>query len=238
MSMQVISEDHFTTGVYYKPGRHTLDRRSMGTRYAVAAIRILVNPADPKDLERVHKLQDAIKVEQASPGKFEVKNWDRASQKKIRDSLLTLGSTLPDSRRMFGARGEVNPIRHLIGSALAWGGNPEKDAVYLNVTPSLNDGKAAYRLTVGDVPVDGFWSVSVYDEAGYFKPNAENAYTINNVTAQKGADGTITIRFGGDASAPNYLPITRGWNYMVRLYRPRKEVLDGSWKFPEARVAK
>jgi hypothetical protein len=29
------------------------------------------------------------------------------------------------------------------------------------------------------------------------------------------------------------LPITPGWNYIVRLYRPRKEVLDGSWTFPE-----
>lgn len=35
-------------------------------------------------------------------------------------------------------------------------------------------------------------------------------------------------------SAPNYLPIMPGWNYTVRLYRPRKELLDGVWKFPEA----
>jgi hypothetical protein len=26
----------------------------------------------------------------------------------------------------------------------------------------------------------------------------------------------------------------KDWNYMVRLYRPRKEILDGTWKFPEA----
>jgi hypothetical protein len=83
--------------------------------------------------------------------------------------------------------------------------------------------------------VDGFWSVSVYDAAGYFKPNSANAYTLNNVTAKKGADGSITVTFGGDGSAENSLPITPGWNYIVRLYRPRKEVLDGSWKFPEAR---
>ena len=83
MSMQVINEDHFTTAVFYGPASHTLDRRSMGTRYVVAAIRILVNPADPKDLERVHKLQDAIKVEQADLGKFEVPTWDRASQRKV-----------------------------------------------------------------------------------------------------------------------------------------------------------
>ncbi len=25
----------------------------------------------------------------------------------------------------------------------------------------------------------------------------------------------------------------KGWNYTVRLYRPREDILDGSWKFPE-----
>ncbi len=28
----------------------------------------------------------------------------------------------------------------------------------------------------------------------------------------------------------------KGWNYMVRLYRPRKEILNGTWKFPEAKL--
>ena len=146
----------------------------------------------------MHALQNAIKASQKSAGKFEVPNWDQASQKKTREALLTLGSTLPDSRRMFGARGRVDPVRHLIGSAMAWGGNPEEDAIYLNVTPARNDGKTVYRLTVKDVPVDGFWSISVYAAAGYFKPNAANAYTLNDVTARKGADGSITVVFGGD----------------------------------------
>ncbi len=26
----------------------------------------------------------------------------------------------------------------------------------------------------------------------------------------------------------------KGWNYTVRLYRPRAEILDGTWKFPGA----
>jgi hypothetical protein len=41
-----------------------------------------------------------------------------------------------------------------------------------------------------------------------------------------------TIRFGGDSKADNFLPIVKGWNYIVRLYRPKKEILDGSWTFP------
>jgi hypothetical protein len=239
MSMQVIDEDHYVPAVVYGKGKYTFTREQIGTRYVVMAIRTLVDPANPKDLEQVHTLQDAIKVEQKDTGRFEVPRWDQASQKKVREALLLLGSTLPDSRRMFGPRDQVDPVRHLIGSAMAWGGNPEKDAIYLNVTPSRNDGATVYRLNVKDVPVDGFWSISVYNAEGYFQPNPANAYTLNNLTAKKDEDGSITVQFGGyDGQTPNCLPITPGWNYLVRLYRPRKDILDGTWKFPEARPAR
>ena len=46
--------------------------------------------------------------------------------------------------------------------------------------------------------------------------------------------GSVTVRFGGPGDEPNHLPITAGWNYLVRLYRPRPEILDGSWTFPVA----
>lgn len=88
---------------------------------------------NPKDIEQVRALQDAIKVSQKAPSKFEVLNWDQASQKKVRDALLVLATTLPDFRHAFGKKGQVDPVRHLIGSAAAWGGNPDKDATYLNI---------------------------------------------------------------------------------------------------------
>ncbi|WP_378946526.1 DUF1254 domain-containing protein [Mesorhizobium sp. ANAO-SY3R2] len=235
MSMQVIDEDQYTPQVIYGPGSHTLSKDNIGTRYAVAAVRTLVDPNDAKDVEAVHALQDAIKVEQSGgPGKFEVPKWDPDSQKKVREALLVLASTLPDTNRMFGTKDQVDPVRRLIGSASAWGGNPEKEATYLNVTPSKNDGKTVYRLDVKDVPVDGFWSVSVYNVKGYFEPNPENAYTLNNITAKTDKDGSVAVQFGGcDGKIANCLPITSGWNYLVRLYRPRAEVLNGTWEFPK-----
>jgi hypothetical protein len=45
-------------------------------------------------------------------------------------------------------------------------------------------------------------------------------------------DGSYTIHFGGDPKRVNDLPITEGWNYAVRMYQPRREILDGSWRFP------
>jgi hypothetical protein len=233
MSLQVITEDHFSPAVYYGAGSHTFTRADIGTRYVMLAIRTLTDPTEPKDAKRVHALQDAIKVSQAKPGTFEVPNWDPESQKKVREALGVLGSTIPDSRNMFGSKDQVKPIRHLIGSAIAWGGNPEKEATYLNVTPAANDGKVVHKLTVKDVPVDGFWSINVYNAKGYFEPNSLNAYSLNNLTAKKAKDGTVTVQFGGcDGKVPNCLPITPGWNYIVRLYRPKPEVLDGTWKFP------
>ncbi len=161
-------------------------------------------------------------------------DWDPATQKKVRDALLTLASTLPDFKRAFGTKEQVDPIRHLIGTAAAWGGNPDKDATYLNFTPAGNDGSTVYKLSVKDVPVDAFWSISVYNAAGYFEKNPQNAYSINNLTAKKSDDGLIAIQFGGcDGKIPNCLPIMKGWNYTVRLYRPRAEILNGKWKFPE-----
>jgi hypothetical protein len=181
-------------------------------------------------------LQDAIKVEQpGGPGKFEIPNWDQSSQKKVRDALLVLASTLQDFKGAFGTKDEVDPVRHLIGAAAAWGGNPSKDAIYLNVTPPKNVGTTVYKLDVKDVPVDGFWSVTVYNVQGYLQANPYNAYSLNNLTAKKNDDGAVAIQFGGcDDKIPNCLPTTQGWNYTVRLYRPRSEILDGSWKFPEA----
>ena len=235
MSLQIVSEDHYVPAVYYGAGSHTLTRQNVGTRYVLAAIRTLVDPNDPKDLEKVRALQDAIKVSQKDVGKFEIPNWDQASQKDIRSALLVLNNHTGGFAHAFGPKGQVDPVRHLIGTAAAWGGNPDKDATYLSVTPAKNDGTTIYKLHVKDVPINAFWSVSVYDAKGYFEKNTYNAYSLNDITAKKDTDGAVIIQFGGcDGKIPNCLPIMPGWNYTVRLYRPRPAILNGSWKFPQA----
>lgn len=235
MTMMAIDQDHNVYSVVYGKGIYSYARERVGTRYVLLAVRILIDPTNPQDVEQVHALQDAIKISRRSVGCFEVPRWDEASRKSVREALLVLNSSLPDLRRAFGAPGHVDPVRHLIATAAAWGGNPDRDAVYLNVTPAKNDGVTVYRLIVRDVPVDGFWSVSVYDAKGYFQKNSLDRYALNDLTAKRRPDGSVAIQFGGcEANAPNCLPITPGWNYMVRLYRPRPEILNGKWRFPEA----
>lgn len=237
-SMFAIDQDEYVPMVVYDAGDYSFAREKIGTRYVLIGVRTLVDPENPDDVKQVHALQDAIKVDQATPGRFEVPNWDLASQKVVRDALLVLNATLPDMRHAFGRKSDVDPIRHLVGAASAWGGNPDKEAIYLNVTPTRNDGNTVYKLNVKDVPVDGFWSISLYDAQGYFVKNSFDAYTLNNITAKKNTDGSVTVQFGGcDGKIPNCLPIVPGWNYIVRLYRPRAEVLNGTWIFPEAVLA-
>ncbi len=106
ISMQVISEDHYTPMVVYEPGRTTLTKDIVGTRYVFVAVRILVDPNDPNDLTQVHVLQDALTVEQKSAGTFEALNWDLDQQKKIREALEALAAATGSFSNAFGKKGK------------------------------------------------------------------------------------------------------------------------------------
>jgi hypothetical protein len=231
LSAMVVNEDHYINAIFHDAGERRLTQEQFGSRYAVLAVRTLVDPSDPVDLAAVAALQDRIDLDAGSAAAFEMPDYDTTSFDETRNALLSLARNLSGFDRMFGAQSEVDPVRHLIGTAAGWGGLPSAEASYIGVDPRLPVGR--YELTVGEVPVDGFWSISIYNADGFFEPNDRDAYTINNVTGVRNDDGTITVRFGDHpADAANVLPITEGWNYLVRLYRPRPEVLDGSWTFP------
>ena len=86
MGMQVVNQDQYTPAVYYDAGAHTLTRNRIGTRYAMAIVRFLVNFSDKQEVRQVHALQDAIKVSITNPGTFEIPAWDEASLKKGENS--------------------------------------------------------------------------------------------------------------------------------------------------------
>jgi len=60
--------------------------------------------------------------------------------------------------------------------------------------------------------------------------------SIRHNVGLPGERGRFLHHSGGGCTSgvANCLPIVSGWNYTVRLYRPRAAILDGSWTFPEA----
>lgn len=233
LSVMVVTEDHFIPVVLHDPGEHLLQADDLGSRYVLLAARILVDPDDDADVAAVNALQDGFALEAASAEPYEPPEWDEASLTETRQALLTLARGIGGFAGAFGARDEVDPVHHLIGTAAGWGGLPTSEAFYVNVDPRLPVGE--YALKVDDVPVDAFWSVTIYNADGYLE-DAGGLVSVNSVTAERDPDGTVTVNFGGpDDGRPNRLGLMEGWNYIVRLYRPRPEVVDGSWTFPRAR---
>jgi len=232
-SLLVINQDEYNPVLKNGAGEVTLSIGNVGTRYVMVLFRTFCDPNSPEDMKKAHALQDAIQIKQASRGKLELPDWDEESLVATRKTLNELVSKIDGVPKAFGPRGGVDPIQHLMGAAFGWGGNPQRGAMYFNVTPEKNDGKTAYTLTMPkDVPVQAFWSVTVYNKDGFFTPNKLNAYSFNGNTAERNEDGTVTIHFGGDANATNYLPVTDGWNYIVRCYLPDWQIIEGNWTPP------
>ncbi|NYF18135.1 hypothetical protein HDC37_002991 [Microbacterium sp. AK009] len=233
LSVMVLDRDHYVRAVVHDPGEHDLATLAPGADHVLVAARTLVDPDDPQDVAEVAALQDRLLLEAGSSQEFEPGDWDTESLDATRDALLTLARGLRAFDRTFGNRDEVDPVRHLIGTAAGWGGLPLWEASYLGVDPQLPVGH--YELTMREVPVDGFWSVSVYNARGFFEPNPEGRYSVNSVTGVRDEDGSITVRFTppGQVEGPNDIPLPEGWNFLVRLYRPRAEILEGRWQVPD-----
>lgn len=232
LSAMVVNEDHYINQVIHEPGRHALSAADLGSGHVTVAVRTLADPRDPADLAAVAALQDQVAVDAASARPFAMPEYDTASLDRTRNALLELARDLTSFEHSFGPAEDVDPVKHLVATAAGWGGLPDAEATYVGVDPGLPAGE--YELKVpADVPVDGFWSISVYNAAGFFEPNAAGAYSVNSITATRDDDGGVTVRFGGDGDpARNSIPVVDGWNYLVRLYRPRPEILNGTWTFP------
>ena len=238
MSIMIVNEDHYINKVFYGGGTHKLDMDTFDTEHVFLVVRTLVNAENPDDVAAVNALQDKIRLKAGSERPFRLPNYDEESYRQVFDAAIELGRSVPDAFRMFGRKEDVEQLRHFLGTALGFGGLPNAHAFYLNVEPNLPVGE--FKIEVpANVPVDAFWSVSLYNADGFFEKNDRNAYVINSGTAAQNEDGSVTVHLGGcDDNRVNCLPIMKGWNYAVRMYQPREEIQNGTWTFPTVQPVK
>lgn len=236
MALQIIDEDHYSPFVFEKPGEYTLTEKNVGTRYACVLIRTFVDPNSPEDMKTVHALQDKVKLEGGGDKAFTLPNYDMKKYKSAFSDIQKLikywdGGTTGS----MGKRGELNELIHTVATAAGWGLNPPENAMYIVEDQTMDPNKKYKVVVPAEVPVNGFWSISVYNKDGFFGKNKLNAYTVNNVTGKKNEDGATTIYLGAcEDEKYNCLPLPgEGSYYNWRLYAPKQSVLDGDWSFPD-----
>lgn len=224
-----ITEEHYNPMAINTPGIYKITQEDMGSRYIMLVIRTQVNMTDPEDLAKVSALQDNIQLTQNDRGSYVItNNWDRPEVLKMRKKYqnITTDKKIVSSM-MFGKKGKTTLENHNAGVSTGWGGMTSEQAVYPNYQPT-NSNPAT--LTLKDVPVDAFWSITVYDQGGWVI--GEN-FNINSSFAKADDKGEYIIHFGGNPNADNYLDTFEGWNFILRMYQPTESYFDGSWTVPK-----
>jgi hypothetical protein len=144
-------------------------------------------------------------------------------------------------------------LQRALVTAIGLGANRPQDAIYPTSTgPDLvqkYDGNKKYvmRFEKGQTPpVDGFWSLTMYDKDYFFVDNPLNRYTLSARNKFKAnPDGSVDLYIQAESPGKdkesNWLPAPKDeFILMLRMYWPKEKpptILDGSWKIPEVKEA-
>jgi hypothetical protein len=130
-------------------------------------------------------------------------------------------------------------------TAVGLGANLPQDAIYpmarVDSSGRPLDGRSKYvlRFPAGEMPpVEGFWSLTMYDSEMFFVDNPLNRYTVSPRDALKAnADGSVDLLIQNESPGrdreSNWLPAPRGpFALMLRTYWPKNDLLNGWWAPP------
>ena len=178
----------------------------------------------------------------------------KTAQEKIMAELKNLGAPVNGwvYSTKLGVYGTEYLVRALV-TAIGLGANRAQDAIYPTSVADADgkpyDGANKYVMHFGKgemPPVDGFWSLTMYDGDYFFVPNKLNRYTLSSRNKFKmNNDGSVDLYIqnaspGKDKEA-NWLPAPAGkFILMLRLYWPKEtppSIIDGSWKPPAVKMA-
>jgi hypothetical protein len=136
-------------------------------------------------------------------------------------------------------------------TAIGLGANRPQDAVYPTSQKDSEgrayDGANKYvmRFARGQLPpVEGFWSLTMYDGAYFFVPNPINRYSISaRQDLKTNPDGSVDLYIQKDSPGAdkesNWLPAPAGkFILMLRMYWPNESnpsIIDGTWTIPPVR---
>ena len=136
-------------------------------------------------------------------------------------------------------------LQRALIAAIGLGANRPEDAIYptsetaANGKPYEGSNKYVLSFAKGQMPpVNGFWSLTMYDADYFFVPNPLNRYTLSSRNKFKtNKDGSVNLFIQntspGKDKESNWLPAPAGrFILMFRFYWPKEAIIDGTWKPP------
>ena len=196
------------------------------------------DPKDPAEVALVNALQDRLVLEAGSAEPLPPSKWEPKSLQALTDRYNEEAKALGGFKGLMGRRGRVDEKRRHLVAAAGWGLNPDEDATYF-MYAGEHDPAKGYTATYQVPDNRAFWSITVYGADGYME--SENAILNSSSAKLNGARKTFTAHFGSKelcGDVPNRLDVTPGWNFVMRVYRPGRSVLDGSYVLPAAKPVK
>ncbi|HMS32769.1 MAG TPA: DUF1254 domain-containing protein [Ignavibacteria bacterium] len=213
------------------------------------------NPPAPADKPA---LEAFAKIGVGPNAKFDLSKFDAATQTAMKniaknvyaafDKQLAKPEKLINGWNILikgmGSYGTDYGMRSLV-TYVGLGANLPQDAVYPSNSldqdgkPYNGANKYVIHFDKGQTPpVDGFWSLTMYDQNGYFIENPINTYAIGHGPPFKyNADGSVDIYIQNESPGKdlqnNWLPAPKGdFNVMMRLYWPKETMINGTWTPP------
>ena len=232
-SVFIIDQDHYSAGVEYGAGEH---RFKSETDFVFMIIRTQVDPNNAEDLPKVHQFQNLIEVSVTTKKSFPAPAHNQKKMIALRNELVKEAAAVGSMSGMMVARGEGSsetPRLRILGAASGWGLLPDADASYLFSPEGAGKTDQCYSQTFEQPPVDEFWSITMYGADSYLYQNED--IILNGFNTTPNEDGSVTVNFGSAAQCGNVnnrLATVAGWEYLMRLYKPRLDKLK-SYKLPK-----
>lgn len=204
---------------------------------------------DPKDIEIAKKVFNETEISGPEIKEFPeldlLSSFEEAVTKRAHELMDSVFANVPFRELVASPEQVPNEVSYLhlaAGTKGGWGGPVVEHSTYQmvffdNEGNELKGSKGNYSITTEAPPVDAFWSVTVYDteRGGFFHPNKDDRYHINNTTAIKNDDGTYTFNFKTNCNSNdgNCLEVPSGkFDLTIRYYLPKEELISGSWSMP------
>jgi hypothetical protein len=238
--------------------RDQVDAMSVDDYFNYLARLMKTNPPAAEDAPIVAKMatiglvpgQDFDPSKLGAFDKEAIKAVPKLAQAKIMEHFKQFGAPI-NGWRVFTKTGlyGTDYLGRALVTAIGLGANRPQDAVYPTGEKdgSGNDFDTASKKYVMHIdkgqmpPVDGFWSLTMYDATYFFVPNSLNRYTLSSRNKFiTNSDGSVDLYLQADspgkAKEPNWLPAPKAkFIPMLRLYWPKEtppSIIDGTWKPP------